>query len=846
MTSPSTNRGYTNPWPILSAHPAVISTVDADTYFGRDSTTGDNARENFYNDPPEPYASAPVVRVPGMRHLPRQHQAAFVTWAKSREIAPVNGSSDSVHGGILGDECGLGKTYQVLSLVASDTIPPGNNNATTLVVAPANVIGMTWNEQIAEHVEEGHVTVYTYIGQQRSRVVDAVRTAMQSTSRPIIILTSYETLQREISRLDQGTYSLPSLFKLIHTWHRIVFDEAHSTRNRASAIHAACNRLVGRNVWYLTATAFVNRMDDYYAAFRLLGLFTSYRQWSTEMRKSPDRYARLQELLRAHCVRRSGAQLLQCTKHESYVQVKMQNPEQRALYDFAYRERQQDFGRLRSHMALLPHTSGRAHILRRIRVYLDNAILRLLQLANHPYTAFAGRAVDTDIGQLRTRALAGNFVMDETNQDPVSQAMHRVITQGPATDVDICVACFDRKPSVLFGQCRHPICEHCAVDLITPSRDNGNPVAMCTCGSQSIFYADFDNPSMAARVGDFVSAAAGGSASEDEELVLRESSAVYDTQEHDNETNDVPSTLRTVRAANLTPVEAEAFLSTGIDPETQSLAPGGTVLARMRHMSGKHAVLFDCIEGMAQSVKVVLCCRWTTQLRLLELELRARGHGFVTIEGRTPRRQRASILASYEASSPQSKRDLRVLIMQSQTCTTGINIRTASVFFLLNKEFNIATEEQQMSRVHRLDQVNADIHVVHLVSHHSIEKQLQRLQRTKARMNADAVARSDASPSDSHWEIQSSLLLAEPNPARAPISEPALPSESSAGIYSLLAPAGSTHKRSFNDSTEILPATNNQVPPKKRFRNWTPSDEYDPEDYIQYDGSVFCAGYSST
>lgn len=831
--------GYTNPWKILSTHPAVISTVEADTYFGRDSNTGDNARENFYNDPPQPYASAPVVRLPGMRHLPRPHQAAFVAWAQSRELTPVEIDPGGVHGGILGDECGLGKTYQVLSLVAGDVVPRGNNNAVTLVVAPANVIGMTWKEQIAEHVEEGHVAVHTYIGQQRSQIVDAVRGEMQTASRPIIILTSYETLQRELSRLDQGTYTPPSLFNLITTWQRIVFDEAHSTRNRSSAIHAACTRLIGRNIWYLTATAFVNRMDDYYAAFRLLGLFTSYRQWATEMRKAPDRHARLQELLRSHCIRRSGAQLLQCVKHESYVQVKMQEPEQQALYQFAYRERQQDFGRLRAHMARLPRTIGRVHILRRIRVYLDNAILRLLQLANHPYTAFAGRADDTDIGQLRIRAFAGNFVMEETNQDPASQAMHRVITEGPVEDAGICVACFDRTPSVVFGQCRHPICEHCAVDLIDAPNEDSHTVSTCVCGCKSVFYADLDNPGMVARVSDFVSASAGGSASEDEDIVLRESSAVYDASEHESETNGVPSTLRTVRAADLTPAQAEAFLATGIDPETRLLAPGGKILSRMRNMSGKHTVLLDCLSKLDPSVKVVLCCRWTTQLRLLELELRARGHGFSTIEGRTPRQQRASILEAYEASAPISREDLRIMIMQSQTCTTGINIRTASIFFLLNKEFNVATEEQQMSRVHRLDQVNSDIHVVHLVSHHSIEKQLQRLQRTKARMNADVVTRAAAQQSDTQWEIQSSLLLAEPNPARAPAPQQFHPNQSETGIYSLIAPS-STHYAISSQSG------NSNVPPKKRFRTWKLSEEYDPEDYIQFDGSVFSPVYSFT
>ncbi|KAJ1487065.1 SNF2 family N-terminal domain-containing protein, partial [Baffinella frigidus] len=55
-------------------------------------------------------------------------------------------------------------------------------------------------------------------------------------------------------------------------WWRVVLDEAHTIRNRQTAVFQACAALPARHRWCLTATPLVNKADDVQPLVAFLGL----------------------------------------------------------------------------------------------------------------------------------------------------------------------------------------------------------------------------------------------------------------------------------------------------------------------------------------------------------------------------------------------------------------------------------------------------------------------------------------------------------------------------------------------------------------------------------------------
>ncbi|KAI1173028.1 hypothetical protein F4777DRAFT_590102 [Nemania sp. FL0916] len=171
------------------------------------------------------------------------------------------------NGGILADGMGLGKTLQMISLIALDREsrqpvqeahhgPTGNLRMATLVVVPLSLINV-WEYQLAYHLRPSTLTWRRYHGKGRLN-------SDRGLVCPDIVLTTYQTVQAE----HKPNYRERSILFGNH-WRRIILDEAHIIRNRTST-SSAISELAAISRWAVTGTPIQNSFRDIGGILRVL------------------------------------------------------------------------------------------------------------------------------------------------------------------------------------------------------------------------------------------------------------------------------------------------------------------------------------------------------------------------------------------------------------------------------------------------------------------------------------------------------------------------------------------------------------------------------------------------
>ncbi|EHK18064.1 uncharacterized protein TRIVIDRAFT_44486, partial [Trichoderma virens Gv29-8] len=167
-------------------------------------------------------------------------------------------------GGILADEMGMGKSLSILALIMK-TLDDGKEWArqqenspkveeairrsrSTLVIVPSALLIYNWINEIKEHLKDG-VKVIKYHSSDRPKSLDEIADSD-------IVVTTYSTLTAEFQ-----IKSSPSLLHCID-WYRIVLDEAHIIRRRATAFYRACDDIHANSRWCLTGTPIQNKLAD--------------------------------------------------------------------------------------------------------------------------------------------------------------------------------------------------------------------------------------------------------------------------------------------------------------------------------------------------------------------------------------------------------------------------------------------------------------------------------------------------------------------------------------------------------------------------------------------------------
>jgi DNA repair protein RAD16 len=168
-------------------------------------------------------------------------------------------------GGLLGDEMGMGKTIQAVSLIMSD-FP---QKEPTLVVVPPVAL-MQWSSEITEYTD-GKLNVLVYHGQNSKVKVMTVKDIKKYD----VIMISYNSLESLFRKETKGWSRGEDIIKedspihAIH-FHRLILDEAHSIKSRTTGVAKACFALKGTYKWCLSGTPVQNRIGEFFSLLRFL------------------------------------------------------------------------------------------------------------------------------------------------------------------------------------------------------------------------------------------------------------------------------------------------------------------------------------------------------------------------------------------------------------------------------------------------------------------------------------------------------------------------------------------------------------------------------------------------
>ncbi|KAJ5946215.1 DNA repair protein RAD16 [Penicillium verhagenii] len=168
-------------------------------------------------------------------------------------------------GGLLGDEMGMGKTIQAVSLIMSDFPQP---NPTLVLVPPVAL--MQWVSEIKEYTD-GKLKVLVYHGSD-SKVK---KLTVSDIRKYDVIMISYSSLESMFRKQEKGWARIGGVVKedsVIHAihYHRLVLDEAHSIKQRTTGVAKACFALQATYKWCLSGTPVQNRIGEFFSLLRFL------------------------------------------------------------------------------------------------------------------------------------------------------------------------------------------------------------------------------------------------------------------------------------------------------------------------------------------------------------------------------------------------------------------------------------------------------------------------------------------------------------------------------------------------------------------------------------------------
>lgn len=175
------------------------------------------------------------------------YQEEGVRWMLSHELCNNNTYKPV---GLLGDDPGLGKTLQTISLIL------GNPVGKTLIVVPVSIIEQ-WKQSIQKIVPNLKIRVH--------HGKTMFKSDKEIEKNPCdIVITGYHQIYTIIDKKFH-----PSILHS-YNWGRIILDECHIIRNQHTKAFQGALSLKARCRWGLSGTPLQNKLDDLRSIFSFL------------------------------------------------------------------------------------------------------------------------------------------------------------------------------------------------------------------------------------------------------------------------------------------------------------------------------------------------------------------------------------------------------------------------------------------------------------------------------------------------------------------------------------------------------------------------------------------------
>lgn len=613
-------------------------------------------------------------------------------------------------GGVLADEMGLGKTIQMLSLmhthrseIALKARAPVSNISsvnhltrlgrnsesvldapcTTLVIAPMSLLHQ-WQSEAEKASKDGTMKIELYYGNEKASNLQGICCAANAASAPDLVITSYGVVLSEFSSIaaKNGDKSFHNgIFSL--KFFRVILDEAHHIKNRASKTARACYEIAAEHRWVLTGTPIVNKLEDLFSLVRFLGVepwnnFSFWRTFITVPFESGEFMRALdvvQTVLEPLVLRRTkdmktpdGQPLVQLPpKQIEIVDVELSQTE-REVYDYIFNKAKRTFSQnVEAGTVMKAFTTIFAQILRLRQSCCHPILVRNREIVADEAEAGAaadmasGLTDDMDLESLITHFTAAT---DEAEQESNKIFGAHALEQIRDEAENECPLCFEEpmNDQTVTG-CWHSACKKCIVDYMRHETDRGIVPRCFNCR---------------------------------EPLNQRD---LFEVVRHDDEV-DAHTKKPRISLQRL-----------GVNASSAKVV---ALISHLRALRREHS-----------KMKSVVFSQFTSFLSLIEPALARANIKFLRLDGSMQQKARAAVLEEFA-----DRRGFTILLISLRAGGVGLNLTSAGRVFMMDPWWSFAVEAQAIDRVHRMGQ-EVEVIVKRFVVKGSVEERMLRVQERK-------------------------------------------------------------------------------------------------------------------
>lgn len=612
-------------------------------------------------------------------------------------------------GGILADEMGLGKTIQMLSLVHShrsevarnarasngglssvNQLPRLGMNAnsvldapcTTLVIAPMSLLSQ-WRSEAEKASVAGSMKIELYYGNEKSANLQALCCSANAASAPDLVITSYGIVLSEFSNIaaKNGDKSFHNgIFSL--NFFRVIIDEGHHIKNRASKTARACYEIAADHRWVLTGTPIVNKLEDLFSLVRFLGVepWNNFSFWKTFVTVpfEAGEFVRaldvVQTVLEPLVMRRTkdmqmpdGKPLVPLPpKTVDIVNIELSRTE-RDVYDYIFSKVRKSFQQqVEAGTVMKAYTTIFAQILRLRQTCCHPVLVRNRELvadeveAGAAVDAATGLADDMDLDSLLAHFTAET---DEATKDNKAYGAH-VLEEIRNEAEKECPLCFDEPMNdQLVTGCWHSACKKCILDFMQHESDRGVIPRCFNCR---------------------------------EPLNNRD---LFEVVRHDDEPEAFAQKPRI------------SLQRLGVNSSSAKIV---SLLSHLRELRREHP-----------KMKSVVFSQFTSFLTLIEPALSKANIKFLRLDGTMAQKARAAVLQKFTDAE-----GFTILLISLRAGGVGLNLTSAGRVFMMDPWWSFAVEAQAIDRVHRMGQ-ESEVIVKRFVVKESVEERMLRIQDRK-------------------------------------------------------------------------------------------------------------------